>query len=312
MKELLRALYRPQALVVAVLAVALVGFWQAASEKASQRPSEVDPRLAEADAASKEAIDRRLEGVCALFDRARAGARPFAEDALSWSGKLAFTKDLIGVGDQEHAQFLRQAFIRHVLNDADIDRVLNAAIKGYLSDLEGIESEMLVKLRADLDGVCPEEAPPYLRSEDAFRREYTRLSEELGGRLRKEAMVTVGRETGLFVGTDVATQAAVQAARAAATELGIEGGILSSGAASSAATLGTGLVVAVALDYVLDELMKAAGYDPVGDIEADVLRAMDKMEEALFVAVAEQMLNVHEARGVARRDVVEALKRSKR
>src|SRR5437879_5262897 len=52
---------------------------QTAGQKAQRR-------LAEADAKAREALKARLKTLEGFFRRGRSGAKPFAEDALSWSG----------------------------------------------------------------------------------------------------------------------------------------------------------------------------------------------------------------------------------
>ena len=70
--------------------------------------------------------------------------------------------------------------------------------------------------------------------------------------------------------------------KAAATEMGVTAGVLGTGAASTVATLGVGMVVALILDYILDEVFKLAGYDPEVKIEGLVCESIDKLEASLI------------------------------
>jgi hypothetical protein len=119
----------------------------------------------------------------------------------------------------------------------------------------------------------------------------------------------------MLVATDVATQVALQAAQAAATEMGVNAGVLGAGAASTVATLGVGMVVAILLDCILDEIVKAAGYDPAANIAAIVCESIDKMEAALIRdagplssdtkgALRLRMEELHQSRSKLRREAV--------
>jgi hypothetical protein len=101
--------------------------------------------------------------------------------------------------------------------------------------------------------------------------------------------------------------------------MGIEGGVLGSGAVSTVATLGVGLIIAIIVDYVIDAVFKACGYDPVEKIAGQVLGSIDKMEAALTAdpdlfsslvlskkpgALRQKMQQIHEARSGLRRQTI--------
>jgi hypothetical protein len=272
-------------------------------------------RLSEADEKSQEAIDRRLKPLDQLFAKGRKGAKAFAEDALSWNSKWHLVKGIMG-GDS-HRAYLSEAFARHVFSPDELRAAMESSVSGYLDDIEGYESEMLVKLRVDLaDPERPlQSLPPHLRGNEEFRKAYRKLSDVVMSELRMDMTVTVGRELGMLVATDVATQTALQAARAAATEMGISGGVLSTGAVSTVATLGVGLVIGFIIDYMLDQIFKMAGYDPAAKIEALVRESIDKMQDAMIRdagyfsfhkkgTLRERMEQLHEARSKLRRETI--------
>ena len=281
----------------------------------------VRQRLSEADTKSEAAINDRMKPLQNLFAKGRKGAKEFAKESLSWGGKWALVKGFV-VGDS-HREFLAEAFGRHVFTPTELKDAIEGACKAFADDLDGVESEMLVKLRADLaDPDRPElSVSPHLRNNESFTQEYRRLAARVATQTGSDLAVGAGREILVLVGTEVATRAAMQAARAAAAEMGVQGTVLGIGASSTLATLGVGLVVGIIIDYVVDQIFKLAGYDPESKIAATVIESIDKMEAALTRDVGlerflgydkkgslrVEMEKLHEARSKLRRETVELM-----
>jgi hypothetical protein len=254
--------------------------------------------------------------VAELFAKGRNGSKAFAAEALSWSGKWALVKGTLGIGGRNaHRAFLAEVFARQVFSEQELRTAMEGAVNAYLLDLDGVENEMLVRLRADLADLdhSGQILPSYLRSDEAFRREYRQLADRVIQTMKTDLGVTLGREVGLLVASEVVTQAALQAARTAAAEMGIEAGVLGAGASSTVATLGIGMVIAVILDYVLDAVFKVAGYDPAAKIADQVRTSLDKTKAALTCeggwfaksgALRQQMEKLHEARSILRQQTV--------
>lgn len=271
-------------------------------------------RLWESDTKSTTAMNTQLRSVEEMFAKGRRGAKQFGEEALSWGGKWALVKNTIGLGGRdEYKQYLSDLFARHVFSESDLQRAMERSIKTYLIELEGVESEMLVHLRADLADLDMSKAP-MLRTDQAFKEHYHKLASDVATAMQLDLGVTIGREIGILVASEVATQVALQAGRAAAAEMGVEAGVLSAGAASSVATLGVGLVIAIIIDYVVDLCFKAAGYDPVAKIEGQVKSTLDKMEASLVGdtfwgrgkkgSLRHELEKLHDSRSKLRREVV--------
>jgi len=299
-----------------VLSALLVAAWYAWQYYSPEQRA-VRLRLSEADEKSNAAMFQQLNSVAKLFAKGRKGSKAFAEQALSWGGKFALVKGWLGIGGGDaHAEYLKEAFAQHIFSEAELSDALAAAVRCYLIDLDGVENEMLVKLRADLADLdhSGEAKASYLRNEEEFRKEYHRLAAQVTGAMKLDTGVTVGREVGLWVASDVATQVAIQAARAAGAEMGVETGLLGTGAASSVATLGVGLVIMVILDYILDAVLKVAGYDPAAKIAGQVRGSLDKMEKALTGdtsmfggtkgSLRQELERLHEERSKLRRETI--------
>ena len=281
----------------------------------------VRTRLNEADTQSKAALDERVKPLAQLFARSRTGAGAFAKEAMSWRGKWALVRGAAVPGT--HREFLSEAFTRHIFTPDELRDAIESVCRAYADDLDGVEGEMLVRLRMDLaDPDRPlHKLPPHLRDDDAFQREYHALIARVAGDTQSDLAVTAGREVVVLVATELATRAAVQAARAAAVEMGVQGTVLGSGAVSGLATLGVGIVAGFIIDAVIEELFKLIGYDGESRVETAVRGAIDKLEAALIGdpglarylggakkgALRVEMEKLHEERSKLRRGAVELM-----
>jgi hypothetical protein len=280
----------------------------------------VRSRLNEADSKSEKAIDARLKPLAEVFAKGRKGAKAFAERATSWRGKWELVKGLTN-GGESHRNFLSDEYENLVFSSEELRDAIEACVKGYLDDVEVYESEMLVKLRADLANPdrTDDSLPAHLRGDEVFRAEYRKMSEQIMGELKAGICVTVGREAVFWVVTAEATTLAMQVAQTAGTTLGISGGILGVGASSSVATLGVGIVISFIIDYMLDKILQMAGMDPSTNIEKLVIESIDKLEAALLRdpgtfawdrtkgTLRKKMEELHDARSALRRDAISRL-----
>ncbi len=247
--------------------------------------AKVQPHLDELDRQASAARDRRLTALRAFFREREKGAGGFAEEALSWGGKWALIKQTIGIGEADaHRKQLSDAFGRHIFTGADLQAELERAVRGHLSDLEGMENDMLVRVRADLNDadLGRDKRPASLDSDAAFQAECRRLEADLVPVLSRELGVTAGREVVSFVAMDVATQVVLRVTEAVAAELGISTGILGTGAASTIETLGVGLVVGIVIDALVGELMRAFGHDPEGEIKGQTVNLVEHLADLMI------------------------------
>jgi hypothetical protein len=241
--------------------------------------------VAEARSQMNAALDRHLRGVRAVFERGRKGAPAFASEALSLSGKWALIKSAVRFEAVAHATFLAEAFAKHVFTGDELEAAVKASVQGYVSELDAIENQMLVRLRIDLsDGELGRSGKlPALDSDSAFRGEYRRLAESLTRTLHADAGVEAGRFVAGWVAMDAATPVVISVVELVAAELGVEGGILGAGAASGVATLGIGLIVGYVADQIIAWLLKeVAGYDPEEKIAGKVRDSLGRVESLLI------------------------------
>ena len=247
--------------------------------------AKVKPHLDGLDQQADAARDRRLAVLRDFFREREKGAAGFADEALSWGGKWALIKQTMRIGEADaHRKQLLGAFGRHLFTGADLQAEMERAVRGHLSDLEGMENDMLVQLRADLaDGDLGRgKKPASLDSDAAFRAECRRLEADLQPTLCRELGVTAGREVASFVAMDVATQMVLRVSEAVAAELGISAGVLGTGAASTVETLGVGLVVGIVVDALLGRVMRAFGHDPEQEIRHQVVEQVEQLADLII------------------------------
>ncbi|AWM40136.1 hypothetical protein GobsT_14330 [Gemmata obscuriglobus] len=227
--------------------------------------------LREADEKCEAAIEPRLRSVSEVLAKGRKGAKPFAEDALSMRGKW---NALVGLFDgRSHKEYVTDAFTRHVFSSDELRAAIEGAVRGYLLDIEGIEAEMLVRLRADL--ATGGAGLPHLGTDEAFAQEYQRLLTAVATDLQTDLGLDVAR----LVAGEVVSRVASQALTAAATQMGISLTVMGS---STAATLGVGAVVGIIADYIVGLVLEALGYDAAGEVQNRVEASLNKVQTALL------------------------------
>ena len=242
----------------------------------------VEPRLTQFDKAADKAASKRVERVRHYFTEREKGADLFAKDVLSWRGKWELVKDVAGYGN--HAQYLALIFDRDVFSSADLKALVAAAVTGFMSDLDGQENELLVQLRADLadSDVGRGRLRPHLENDEAFRREYWRLSAAVLPLLVKDLHFTTSREVLALIAMDIGTQLTMKVGVSVAAELGLDVGILTTGFVGGAATLGVGLVVGLAVDALIDWGLKQLGHDPEAEIARHVRGSVKQLGDRLI------------------------------
>lgn len=235
--------------------------------------TKIEPRLVEADAAADAALVEELATIDEFFRERIPHSRAFAEEVLSLSGKWTFVKSKLPTADDDaHLRYLNEKFEQHVFRVDDLRAVVESAVGGYLSRVEGIENQLLVNVRADLSsGELGVDVPPrFVTAAEEFRRRYDTLLSKVAADVAGDFNVGVGRELTSLVAGEVGAAVAVRIASAVASRLGMSAGVLGAGAASGWATFGVGLVAAVVIDVALNKVIRAAGYDPVEKVQQNV------------------------------------------
>lgn len=226
---------------------------------------------------STSGIGPGLTPVRELFAQGRQGERAFVDDALSWNSKWKLVTDYLSGGD-EHGKFLQEQFAARIFAPEQLESAVESAVTAYMKHLEDVDSQLLVKLQADLSGVPQEQFSPGI-DRDAIRR-------VVEAALREARTAAAGDFRGM-VGREIASMVAGEILSAAAVQLATSAGILGAGAASSTVTFGAGLVVGVIADWAVswayDQL-----YDPVGELTKKMDEQLGQLEQMILVGDAKR------------------------
>jgi hypothetical protein len=267
----MKALWKKYRFQLCGVAVAVItGFiWRAMPTAEQQRVAElIDRNAAVAEEKATTGLDPQLKAVHELFKRARLqGTRAFAQDVLGWESKYKMTKDFFfSTGD--HGRYLQERFAEHIFSQSEIERTIESSVAGYLKHLDSVESEMLVRLEADLVDTAPADSPIAI----------DRASIEAAlNRAIAEAVQAVAADTRGMIGQELVSYIAGDVLTIAAIELATSSGILSAGAASGTVTLGVGLVVGLIVDYLVSWAYDQY-YNPVGQLERQLDEKLTELE----------------------------------
>jgi hypothetical protein len=233
---------------------------------------------------------KHLAAIDQFFDERKAGIRPFAESILSLGGKWKFVKGQVWKEDeQKHAEFLRAEFEKHVFSPTELSEVVKQVVAGYLAELQGLENEFLVKMRADLGESDPDVAAviPALASQEAFNKDFAKLAATAMTLVAKDLESDVAREIASFIAGEIAAKLGLKVLAGIGAKLGVSGGILATGAASSLATFGVGLLAAILADLAIDKLLQAAGHDPVTKTAERVEQSLTGIRDSIQDGIPE-------------------------
>ncbi len=244
--------------------------------------TKVQPRLKRTGEETKKEAETSTEQVKTFFAERKQNARNFATEVLSWSGKWAYVTGYFYQGS--HEQFLVESFQRNLFDSSELEALIEGVVSRYVSETQGRENQLLVAIRADLQGseLAGPDYLPALANELEFRRAYDAMLAEVYPVLMKDLGVTVTREIVSFVGSEIAAQVVIEIGVALAADLGISGGILGTGAYAGTMTFGVGLVAGILVDMTLDFVIRQAGYDPEGEIAAKVVATLDHLERVIL------------------------------
>lgn len=223
-------------------------------KEASRR---IQPTLQWADQQAKSELTRHLKSVDEFFAKAKAGARPFAEDALSFSSKWRLAADYVPFTDgNRNRSYMSNSFRRHILKPNELAYAIEKCLRGYQQSLKSIENKMLVKMRADVADLPPIALPEF-SSNTSLMRSYQDAVQQ--------SIVAAERQATAGIGTEVASVVAGEVLASVAMRLGVSSGIVTAGAASGPVTFGVGVVAGLIVDQMVSWVWNWWA-DPTGDI----------------------------------------------
>ena len=244
---------------------------QAVQEEAWRR---IQPRLADADEGTKKATSALIGRIESFFESRESGANAFAEAALGWGSKWELIKSREG-----HRKFIAEQFSEYIFSKKELATLLEQAANEYAQELEAVENEFLVQVRADLADLPPVALPAF-SNESVLRSEFSKIVETVVAEVAQDLSIDVGREITSFAVGEVVALVVTKTLTAVATRMGISGAIIGTGAASSWATLGAGIVIGIAVDALLDWII-GWFHDPVGDLAVRVSTSLDDVSRSI-------------------------------
>jgi len=229
----------------------------------------------EADRKAAEAIAKHSRTFAVYIDSKKAGAEPFAKDIVSFYGKWRAVKPYLPFTQENgHKEYVEEKFEQHIFSNSELATAMQLAIEGGIKDIESIENELAVALRQEVLGrsLAPDEIP--IASE-----QFKKAIEQLIAASQRDAAKSAGSLIVSEVAAQVATQVMIR--------LGVSAGILATGAVNSWWSFGGALVIGVIVDL-------AWGWidDPEGDIEWEMITALDRLSSQASAAINEEMNKV--------------------
>jgi hypothetical protein len=241
------------------------------SPEARAALEKIAPHQKAAEKAALAAVTKACDRADDFFRQRRERAHAFAEEALSLRSKWEYLKGAAGAGDG-HRHFLHTLFEEKVFSQKELADLLTSVVEEYLQALRGIENDLLVAIRADLDdSALPElRAAAWTKTDQLFQAEYTEALKQVTGTVSRDMAVLIGREAVAWVAADVAGSIATSLAVSVAQRIGLSATVMGSGVAAGAATLGLSLVAGCIIDALLDWVIQAMGYDPVEEVRDQI------------------------------------------
>jgi hypothetical protein len=212
-----------------------------------------------------------VQAIRELFAEARLGTRQFASEALSLKSKWKILTDYLTDG-QDHKEFLNEQFAIHVFTPEALEAAVQSAVAGHVRRLDDVDSELLVRLEADLESV------PNLELSAGIDRHAIQSSLDAAVR---QAIEAVQAELLPGAGLELVSYVAGEVLTSATFSLGASTGILSVGTASGVVTFGVGLVVGIIVDAVVSWVYDAM-YDPVGQLTVRINQTLDELEQTIL------------------------------
>jgi hypothetical protein len=282
--------------------------WQPTMRARAEVAAACEAHVEAATTKAREAIRRRSQEFRDFIDSRKAGAKPFAEDMVSLYGKWralspylprlctdkdgyhgkwhALASELSVTGhyylpclDKDgHKKYVIDKFDQHLFRIQDLTATMQRSIEGMVRDLEQVENELAVALRQEIIGhsFAPDDIP-------VAAQEFKQAVERLISASQWDAAKSAGGLVVSEVVASVATQVLLR--------MGVSAGILTAGAANSWWSFGGSLVIGLLVDVMWEWVD-----DPAGDIEREMVAALDDIAAKGADAIRDEMAAVLEVR----------------
>lgn len=190
--------------------------------------------------------DRGYPAIEILFSKAYNNVPAFADSILGFQSKWNLVLDKLPWNDKDrHDRFLKDQFEEHIFSSAELESAVRQAVAERLNQVRDIESQMLIGIRADIEGL-PELAQ--IESLDASELEL-RFQQAIA-----QASQVVSQDLSSNIESQLISLVAGEVMAQVAIRMGVSAGILSTGAASGWATLGIGLIAGILVDQIVTRI----------------------------------------------------------
>ena len=246
-------------------------------------------------------VGPQVEPIGMFFSDARMRTRPYAVEVLGWDSKWRLVTDYFK-SQPEHPAYMRERFEAMVFSQADLDTLVAGVVTAYLHHLDDVESQMLVRLEADLTSLSREPYSGFVDQAALSQRLELALRDAMTA-AQNDLQAAVGREIVSWIASEVITQATFSRAASA--------GILGTGAASGTVTLGVGVIVGFIVDAIVTEIYNQA-YDPAGELSKQLDAHLIELERLVVEGTSDapglvtRLRDFSSRRGMSRRDAIRA------
>ncbi|MEZ6049352.1 MAG: hypothetical protein R3C11_27990 [Planctomycetaceae bacterium] len=235
----------------------------------------IQPHFTEVNQQTRELTTTLVSQIETFLKNAPKGAPKFAEDALSWKSKWELIKSRPG-----HRKFIAEKFSQYLFSQQELAQLLEQVSTEYAQGLKSVENQFLVKVRADLEDL-PVQALPAFASQDVLEDRFANVVSLVTTDVASDLQFDIGREVTSLVSGEVIAVVITRTLTAVATRMGISGAILGTGAVSSTMTFGAGIVIGIAVDYILNWIISWF-HDPVGNLSEKVKSSLAEVSDAII------------------------------
>jgi hypothetical protein len=315
--------FQPSVFGILLLLLCSFGGWQWVRTERSSTPTQSDPvvqtgwefepvtqqtrkkiqsHLDRAQDRTRELTEKGFPAIDPLFVRAHDAVLPFSKECMGWRSKWTLVLDAMPFSEgKQHDAFLKNEFERRIFSSDDLEQAIEQTIVDFLTEVRNIESEMLVAMRADIQGLPAFDAITALDRQQLEQRFQQAIAEASGA---------VGADLNADIHSQVVSLIAGEVLAQVAVRLGVSAGILGTGAASGWATLGVGLIAGLIIDQLVCRIWDWWA-DPDVELAVQLAGKLSALQQLIcegdskISGLRGEFRQMAEARDVARRTAIE-------
>jgi len=239
------------------------------------------------------ALRQQLAAIPEFFENAKQGCPDFADYALGWGSTRRYLQDLIPFGDcEKHKRFLKEKFAECIFKEEDVERVVEQVVKGYLQEVQQIENQMLLELRADLEGFDPSWAKLDVKE---LQKEYNKHLEKVCKQATTKLLYHNAQMVASVVAGEFLTHHILQIIL---RRLGIRAGAVVSGTF----TFFIGAIIGFIIDQILDSI-----FDHKGTLVKELRGKLDELKMKIFEKVKHELEKFTEERETVRQAALQSM-----